>query len=264
MTRTPGYPTREHERAAEAIVQFFAGRDETHTVLLVNSCARGKATRDSCLDVTILVPAGVNTSESDTAWRRFHETAPVFEALRRAGKYSVVHLDIEDDRFDLIPELEDEDADGFELRIGNLIAYGIPLWERGDAFARLQEQWLPYYGEHLRQERLARARYGCQHHLEHIPLYVERGLYFQSLGRLWAAFHWFLQALFISRRTYPLAYDKWIHEQVVQILGLPDLYEHLPHLFEIERFESNELVGKADDLQRLLETYVAEEPGTSA
>lgn len=29
-----------------------------------------------------------------------------------------------------------------------------------------------------------------------------------------------MQALFIARRTYPIAYDKWIREQVVDILGL--------------------------------------------
>lgn len=66
----------------------------------------------------------------------------------------------------------------------------------------------------------------------------------------------FLQALFIARRTCPIAYDTWIQEQVVEILGLPELYAHLPPLFEIERFESAELAGKARDLQRLLDTYV--------
>ena len=68
----------------------------------------------------------------------------------------------------------------------------------------------------------------------------------------------FLQALFIARRTYPIAYDKWIREQVVEILSLPELYEQLPHLFEIERFESAELVDRADELGRLLATYVGE------
>lgn len=43
MPYTPGYPTREHERAAGVIVDFFTARDETDAVLLVNSCARGKA-----------------------------------------------------------------------------------------------------------------------------------------------------------------------------------------------------------------------------
>src|SRR5204863_8924472 len=44
------YPTDAHERAAVEITQFFAERAETEAVLLTNSCARGKATPDSCLD----------------------------------------------------------------------------------------------------------------------------------------------------------------------------------------------------------------------
>jgi hypothetical protein len=116
----------------------------------------------------------------------------------------------------------------------------------------------------LRQQRLAGVRWNCQHYLAHIPLYVERGLYFQSFSRLWAAFQMFLQALFISRRTYPIAYDKWIREQVVDILGLPELYAHLPHLFEIGHFESAELVEKANSLQRLLDAWIPEPHGSGS
>jgi hypothetical protein len=81
---------------------------------------------------------------------------------------------------------------------------------------------------------------------------VERELYFQSFARLHWAFDLFLQALFIARRTYPIADNKWIREQVVEILGLPELYEKLPGLFEIQRFESAELAEKADELRQLL------------
>ena len=54
MPPSPSYPTDAHARAADAIVEFFATRAETDAVLLVNSCARGKATRDSCLDIAVL------------------------------------------------------------------------------------------------------------------------------------------------------------------------------------------------------------------
>ena len=53
--------------------------------------------------------------------------------------------------------------------------------------------------------------------LHHIPLYIKRGLYFQSFDRLYNAYQEFLQALFISRCTYPIAYNKWIREQVEEI-----------------------------------------------
>jgi hypothetical protein len=255
---TMRYPTPEHERAAAAIVAFFAARDETAAVLLVNSCARGKATRDSCLDIKVLVPEGAGTADLDEAWRHCDETDPVFVALRRAGAFSVVHLDIENGRLDPAPHPDDEYPDTFEIGIGNMLVYSVSLLERGELLTDLRLRWLPYYDEKLRLERLAAVRWCCQDYLEHIPLYVERGLYFQSFARLWGAFQMFLQAVFISRRTYPIAYDKWIREQVVEILGLPELYERLPHLFEIGRFESDDLVDKARDLRRLLDAYVEE------
>ncbi len=256
MPPVPSYPTDAHARAAHAIADFFAARDKTDAVLLVNSCARGKATRDSCLDIKVLVPAGMDASELETDWERHRASAPVFGALERVGVFSDIHLDIEDGTYDPDPHPKDEYPDFFEVRIGNALVYSVRLWERGDRLAHLRQRWLPYYEEHLRHARLAEVRWCCQHYLEHIPPYVERGPYFQSFARLWGAFQMFLQALFIAHRTYPIAYDKWIHEQVVELLGLPDLYLHLPPLFEIERFESAALVGKARDLQRLLDTWV--------
>ncbi len=98
-------------------------------------------------------------------------------------------------------------------------------------------------------------RWFCLNNLHHIPLYIERGLYFQSFDRLYNAYLEFLQALFIARRTYPIAYNKWIHEQVVEILDLPELYEQLPRLFEIKQFESGEIADKAKTLEDLLEKY---------
>ncbi len=69
-----------------------------------------------------------------------------------------------------------------------------------------------------------------------------------------------MQALFIARRTYPIAYNKWIRDQLVEILGLPELYDQLTHLFEISRFESSEITDKAEEVEQLLETY-APAPG---
>jgi len=48
------YPTPQHATAAEAITRFFTSAYDIDAVLLVNSCARGKATRDSCLDMIVL------------------------------------------------------------------------------------------------------------------------------------------------------------------------------------------------------------------
>ena len=95
----------------------------------------------------------------------------------------------------------------------------------------------------------------CLNNLDHIPLYVARGLHFQCFNRFYDAFREFLQALFIARRTYPIAYDKWIQEQIVEILGLPELYQQLLRLFEIRRFKSHEILDKANTLKDLLDEY---------
>ncbi|MGE5251020.1 MAG: hypothetical protein ACM3QS_12520, partial [Bacteroidota bacterium] len=48
------YPTPEHGAAAESFVRFVTTNFDADAVLLVNSCTRGRATRDSCLDIVML------------------------------------------------------------------------------------------------------------------------------------------------------------------------------------------------------------------
>ena len=88
-----------------------------------------------------------------------------------------------------------------------------------------------------------------------MPGYVERGLYFQAFHRLYQAFQEFLQALFISRRVYPIAYDKWVQEQIADILAMPELYRQLVKLLEISHFEGDEIARNAAALKALLHQY---------
>src|SRR6185369_14365964 len=248
----------EHQKAADAIVEHFVSNYKIDTVLLVNSCARGRANRDSCLDIVIVTnPDDERTSLQALAfgWEEIEKLSQVIQDLYKVGKYSVVHPDFIHCVF--IPQEQDEAAgpDDFEVQLGNFLAYSVPLWQGSDYFYQLRQQWLPYYNEELRQRRLERVRWFCLNNLHHIPLYIARGLYFQSFDRLYNAYQQFLQALFIARRTYPFAYNKWIHEQLVEILNLPDLYNQLSHLFEIKQFESTEIADKAKELEQLLDQY---------
>jgi len=104
------------------------------------------------------------------------------------------------------------------------------------------------------------VREECARDLDAIPFYLNRGLYFQAFDRLYKAFQEFLQALFVARRTYPLAYNKWIREQVVDWLALPKLYEELPPILSVRNIESPELGEKADALRTLLEHWTRPEP----
>ncbi len=254
----PSYPTLEHQKAAEVITNYFVKNYRIDAVLLVNSCAHGKATRDSCLDIVIVTKPGKERTplrELEAGWLELEKTSETVQNLYKVGKYSVVHPDFISG--DLTPGEQDEAAgpDDFELQIGNFLAYSVPLWQGSNYLTQLKEQWLPYYNEELRLRRLEKVRWFCLNNLHHIPSYLDRGLYFQSFDRLYNACQEFLQALFIARRTYPIAYNKWIHEQVVEILELPELYEQIIHLFEIKKFESNEILYKAREVEELLEKY---------
>jgi len=252
------YPTLEHQNAAEAVVNFFAPVPEIETVCLTCSCARGKASRDSCLDMLVIGrPEIMSTAQASIqkAWEEFYTTAPVFQQLAAVGKYAHVDLEFSDGHFVPTEHYWVGGPDEFELVIGNYLVYSVPLHQKGDYFHELKAKWLPYYDEGLRHNRLSMVRKYCLNNLEHIPPYVERGLHFQCFNRFYDAFREFLQALFIARQTYPIAYEKWIQEQIVDILGLPELYRRLPGLFEIHTFESYEILDKANILRDLLDEY---------
>lgn len=258
MLLQANYPTSAHSAAADVIVDFFVSNYKIDAVLLVNSCARGKATPDSCLDMVVLAKPDESRSplkDLEAGWQELEKSNQAIQALYNVGKYSDVHPDFIHGVF--IPQEQDEAAgpDDFEIQIGNFLAYSVPLWEGSDYFMQLKAQWLPYYNDELRRQRLDKVRWFCLNNLHHIPLYIERGLYFQSFDRLYNAYREFLQALFIARRTYPIAYNKWIREQVEEILGLPELYAQLSHLFEIKHFESSEIAEKAKEVEELLEKY---------
>jgi len=258
----PAYPTPQHERSAQAVADFFKPRPETSAVLLTCSCARGKATRDSCLDIAVLVPPDLPAralARLQRDWQSYYQREPVFMEQLQVGAFSQVDLDFHRGIFkpENHPHGWTSGADEFELEVGNLLAYSAPLWEKDTRFRDLKAQWLPYYSEDLRRERLDRVVKYCRNNLAHIPPYVARGLYFQAFKRLHNALEEFLQCLFIARRTYPIAYDKWVREQVVDILGLPGLYQQLVGLLEVKHLESDELTEKSALVEILIARFIA-------
>jgi hypothetical protein len=258
---TPAYPTPQHAEAADVLVEHYRGQTGIDAVLLVNSCARGKATPDSCLDIAILVPEETDAVELqiyEHRWDNIYASHPAFAALRSAGRYSVVHIDFWNGSLNAGEWDDGGGPDSFELEIGNRLVYSVPLVQSGPHLQQLFDTWLPFYDDDMRRQRLRMVRDACRYDVDHVLPFIERGLYFQAFDRLYKGFQEFMQALFISRRNYPIAYNKWIHEQVVDILDLPDLYPHLPRLFEYQHFESLELSYKADQLLDLLESYTSE------
>lgn len=259
LSFSASYPTAIHSAAVQAISDFFRGDDRVSAVLVTNSCARGQATPASDLDMVVLVPPAVLAVEQanlESAWLTFRAEQPALVALRQLGPFTHIHLDFSDGQF--VPETWDDGGgpDGFELGVGNLVAYGALLWERSAAFQVLQDRWLPYYADSLRHERLAMVTEACRYDLSFIPFYVSRGLYFQAFDRLYRALQEFLQGLFIARRTYALAYNKWIRMQVVDWLGLPEVYAELPQILQISHLESDQVVERAARLNRLTDAWL--------
>lgn len=253
------YPSEPHRLSAEAIVDYFRGVPDVDAVLQVGSCARSKAEPSSCLDIAVLVRPEVLATERaalERGWEEYHRAEPIFREGEKLARYGFAEVEFIDG--DFLPGEHDYTSgpDGFELEIGNYLAYSVPLLDKSDYLSRLKSEWLPYYDDRLRARRLDLVR-GCGlNNIDHVPYFTGRGLYFQAFNRLYDAGREFLQALFISRRTYPIAYDKWVREQVVGILGLPEVYEELAHLYEIGHFESDEMVGKAERLLGLYERHV--------
>ncbi len=96
MSFCAAYPTVEHQRAAKAIVGAFSHHPDAEAVILVGSCARGKARWDSCLDVMILVLPEVLAARRDGLerwWNDLYQAEPAFQALRRLARFS--HVDLE-------------------------------------------------------------------------------------------------------------------------------------------------------------------------
>ena len=261
MLRKPVFPTKLHQDAAEIVSEYFENVPETDTVLVVNSCARGQAVAESDLDFAILVSPETNAVQRNiihTAWLSYSESQPSILNYKQSNSYAHLHLDIIDGSY--IPAILEpgEPGDSFEIEIGNQIVYSASMNEEGPYFRELKNKWLPYYDENLRTERLATIRNACMYDLNHIPKLIKRELYFHALDTLNKAFREYLQALFITHRTYPIAYNKWIREQIVNWLGRPGLYQKFLPVLSISNIESDEMNKKAAllfDLLDNMETY---------
>jgi len=221
----------------------------------VNSCARGLAVPESDLDLAILIkpdatPAEIKDIEND--WLKFSTSQPTILRFKRSSQFAHLHLDIINGIYTPKDIEIGEPIDNFELEIGNQIQYSAPMGNSGPYFQMLQNTWLPYYNEELRLTRLSATRNACEYDLDHIPFFINRSLHFQAFDILYKAFQEYLQALFIANKTYPIAYNKWIKEQVSKWLNKPDLYPNLSPILSVSNIESKEVNDKAVMLRALL------------
>ncbi len=256
---THQFPTPEHQKAAETVIDIYQQYEAVDAILLVNSLARGKGDIGSDLDMTVLLTPPLTEADEavwDAQWEEIYTQHQPFADLKQHGPHAHVHISFIDGRFPIPSRFEAGGPDWFEMSVGNALQYGVLMWEKNGRYAQLQAQWLPYYNEQLRQKRLTQIKWYCHNNLSTIPFYVQRGLYFQAFDRLYNAFQEFLQLLFITHRRYPIAYNKWIHEQIVEILDIPELYEEIGEFMAIAPFQSELIAQKAKQLEALIAHHI--------
>jgi predicted nucleotidyltransferase len=249
------FPTKLHHDAAETVNEYFRNISAVDTVLIVNSCARGQGVAESDLDVAILVSPGTSDNRMKkmlAAWQSYSVNASAILNFRQSSPFAHIHLDIIDGKY--IPGIIDagEPIDYFEVEIGNQIHYSATMGTAGSYFQELKQQWLPYYDDDLRLKRLSAVKHACDYDLDHIPFLINRELYFHAFYILTEAFRKYLQAIFITNKIYPIAYNKWIKEQIVKWLNKPGLYPKLLPILSVSNIESNESSEKAIMLRELL------------
>jgi predicted nucleotidyltransferase len=255
MTYKPSFPTMLHQDTAELVRDYFLAISNVDTVLVVNSCARGQAVPESDLDFAVLVKpetTRIQIENIETAWLSYSVNQPTFLKYKKSSQFAHLHLDIIDGSYTPTILEIGVASDFFEIEIGNQICYSAPMDHAGSYFQELQNKWLPYYNEELRLQRLTMTREACEYDLNHIPFFIKRGLYFQAFDILYKAFQEYLQTLFIANKTYPIAYNKWIKDQVVTMLNKPDLYPKLSPILSVSNIEGNEINDKVKMLRELL------------
>ena len=70
----PVFPTNRHLELANAVETYFSALPFTDTILVVNSCARGKAVPESDLDLNILVKPGTTPNviqRMEAQWKEY-------------------------------------------------------------------------------------------------------------------------------------------------------------------------------------------------
>jgi hypothetical protein len=250
------FPTPRHRELALALGRLFAADADTRAILLGGSLARGRGHPASDLDLLLLVPS--SRLARFRARDRAHEYARLGADGVEPGPDGVTldfgglaaHVWMTDGRLRpraAGPVLDDP----FEREVAALYVNARPLLTRGGLHARLAGRYLPFYGEDLRRERLARLAGEFAGHCAAVEGLAARGLGFAALERLLTAFRALVLGLFLARARYPLDLLKHLEEQVAEGLGRSDLLPRLRDALATPALDAATLTERVGRLRRL-------------
>jgi predicted nucleotidyltransferase len=251
--------TATHQKAYNLVYDALWRDDRVLALAITGSAARNEGSFDSDLDFNIFFAEDAPATEIAAILTRVENDVKRELATQPGSEVGIffdIDLHVAPTLITPQPRGWTDGPDAFELEIGNTFVYTRLVFERAGYFTQAQARYLPYYDEQLREERLAATLKFCHNNINHIEPYVKRGLYFQAFRRLYDASREFLQALFIAQRVYPIAYDKWVKKQLVEILDLPDLYQGFVALYAVHNLESDELTVKGQQLREYIAAYV--------
>jgi len=255
--KVPAFATPLHERACESVIDCLANDRRIAALLLTCSCASGQASSQSCVDMTVLVRPEHHAQFAAKAWpliEQFIAEDAACQALQANVPFDGIDIDLSSGQFSPDPHGNTTGPDWYEVEIGNTLAWVHPLLRHGAYLAELQTRYLAYYDDKLAQRRLETVLAFAHNNLDHVMPTARRSLYIQAHKRLMNTMSEFLQALFISRRIYPIAYDKWIREQLVDILQEPAMYDLVIDALAIPILDEFEFSRPADALRQALES----------
>lgn len=271
----PSFPTSEHEKIVNIMTDYFKSDPRIFAVVLEGSLARGQAVIGSCVDLGIFI----YPDDMGKFFRREETRKRIADYAKMGGKTQRYWGESPDSRRDIEMEheIEFEDSlvdvdllfrsdiprlrnqlgicqDQFDLGVGNLFVYCIPLYERDNTYKSLAKKYLPFYDDEIRKERLEGTRKEFDQRIQKIKWLADRGQLFDCYSQLLLSFKIFLQHLFIKERKYPISYKKWIKYQITDILHKPELYEKLTGVLAL-RPSSEVMKTNADLLNSLMEQY---------
>lgn len=259
VRRSKLFPTDTHRKVTERAVDLLSRHRSIEAIILTCSCARGLGSRD--IDYAAFVTPGTSLEEIkyiESEWYRAINEDITFKSFRQTGPFFQLDLWVTDGQFQpkYQPHLLSHGPDCMELDIGNLYMYSKPLSGNLDRFNQTKESLLPYYSDELRNQRLTEARNSALESAEYVAWDHGRGHHYLALKRLQTSFEYFLHGLFISKRIYPIAYDKWLQEQFRDLLNMPQLYGHLTNILKIPEISGDSLNQSADQIKKLVGSFL--------